>query len=162
MHTYRKAGNQWEVAFRRRGAVDSWETIKTFAEESTAAEYVCWLNGGSLPPAYYRNTYLHGVVVTSDANLHLLLSTGGDPEYNVVVLTACQIANRSANKDCIVTFYDGNDNTKALAFIGCPSLDARPYPFTQPILTSPGNDLYCGSADALATIHLAAQGYKIA
>jgi hypothetical protein len=160
MHSYRKTATGWMVGLT--GGREGFRDLKAFTEEAAAAEYACWLNGGPLPPAYYRNTYLHGTVATIDTALHLLLSSGGDPEYNTVVLTACQVANRSANKDCVVTLYDGNDNTKALGFVGCPALDARSYDFAQPILTTPGNDLYCASADALTTIHIAAQGYKIA
>jgi len=160
MHSYRRAGDVWEVGFDLQRP--TWRNIKQFSEETEACEYVAWLNGGAEPTSHrqYLETYMRGAVSMSDTILHVLLQ-GGDVEYPILLLRGCQVANRASNKDALIAICDGNDASKPLAFVGCPSMSATQFTFYPPLAATAGNSIYCGLADALTIVYCSAQGHKV-
>jgi len=116
-----------------------------------------------------QNQYLRGIaklqsvfVPTALLSVPAPLATG-ILTYDTIVMRSCQVVNTATKDDCIIAFLDGNDPSKAIGFVSCPSHQTMEFQFDPGIVASPGNGIFVDIDQDLGTswLYITAQGFVV-
>jgi len=115
-----------------------------------------------------QNQYLRGVAKLQQPLVPTVLFAVPAPVaspliYNTIVMRSCQVVNTATKDDCIIEFMDGNDPSKPIGFVSCPSHQTMEFQFDPGIVASPGNSIYVDIDQSIdpGWLYITAQGFVV-